>query len=625
TTEIAGLPDLFEYAYRVDRGTELIDPCARLLSGGEVWADRSWHERGLPFRPYRSLWSALESRVAGRSRPERPRVAAAERVICELHVRGFTRHRSSLVSRPGTYLGLIEKLGYLRDLGVTTIELLPVFEFDETENGRRNPETGEQLLNFWGYSPVSFFAPKRSYAAGRAPGAELEELAELVDACHRSGLEVVLDVVYNHTAEGGGGAGDPLRSFRGLAEEVYYIRDPRTGRPFDCTGCGNTVNTNHPLVRKMILDSLHFWAEGVGVDGFRFDLASAFYRGLEGEKLRQSPIVDEITTDPVLQERLLIAEPWDVTGFSPPSGFPATWRVWNGPFRDDVRRYLRGDTIAPHRLALRLGGVPEPPEGDAAKAGAVVDFVTCHDGFTLADLFSYDEKHNAPNGEGGRDGSSFHLSWNHGAEGPSAEPEILELRARQARNALALLLLTRGTPMLLAGDERGRSQRGNNNAWCQDNEVSWIDWSPSEAAAELEELVRRLLALRREIGGTGRDRCAVLSPFASTAATEAGGAVPAALLFRDDEGEEANDGGSTILLALNPSALRARLPVPRAAAFRPWVLAVDTARPGSEAAPDPTSRPELAPDTAELELPPRTLRLFLAGERVRTNSGRGGL
>jgi isoamylase len=611
STNVEGLPDLFEYGYRLDGGPELIDPYARLLAGGEIWGDRSWQARGLPFRPYRSVWSArageswpakIEGAGFDTGRLARPHVAEAERVIYELHVRGFTRHASSGVSAPGTYRGLIEKIPYLRELGVTTLELLPIFEFDETENHRRDPRTGQPLLNFWGYSPISFFAPKRSYAAGGEPGAELDELRSLVDECHRAGLEVVLDVVFNHTAEGGGGATDPTRSFRGLADDVYYIRDRTTGRPFDCTGCGNTVNSNHPVVRKMILDSLRYWTREVGVDGFRFDLASVFYRGVAGEKLEASPIASEIAADPILAGGLLIAEPWDISGFSPPQGFPAPWRTWNGGFRDDVRRHLRGDEVAAGRMALRLGGSADlfPPAGAGAPP-RTVDFIACHDGFTLEDLVSYSAKRNEANGEHSRDGSDFNLSSNHGAEGDTDDPAIRAARDRQVANGLALLLLTRNVPMLLGGDERARTQGGNNNPWCQDNDTSWLDWSLDDRGRI--ELVRRLIALRRELAGLPFERHALLGGFGRARDP---GAAPAVLLFRPEEGPEGE-----LALALNPTSQPARLPIPRTAAARPWRLAMDTARSGAEL-PDRSSRPALATETAEIELPPRSLRLLVA-------------
>lgn len=586
--------------YRFDGGPELVDPYARALSGGEFWGDRSWETAGRKFRSYRSLFRPLTASAPGDGRPARPQIADSERVIYELHVRGFTRHPSSDVAHPGTYLGLIEKIPYLQSLGITTVELMPLLEFDETENFRRNPSTGERLLNYWGYSPVSFFAPKASYAADTSPGAAQGELMAMVDALHAAGLEVVVDVVYNHTAEGGGGAGDPLRSFRGLAEAVYYLRDAATGKAFDVTGCGNTVNANHPIVRRMILDSLRFWAEEIGVDGFRFDLAAAFYRGLEGEKLAVSPLVSEIAADPLLAGRLLIAEPWDVTGFTPPGGFPPPWREWNGAFRDDVRRFVRGDAVSPRTLELRLAGSPDlfpPPH----PRGAAIDFVTCHDGFPLADLVSYERKANRQNGEEDRDGSSFNLSANHGIEGETNDAEILASRARQSANFLALLLLTRGTPMLLAGDERGRSQRGNNNAWCQDNEISWLDWSRPDAGQEA--LVRHLVALRRELAAMSFAEWSEVGPVRPVAETVREGPV---LLWTSDE-----PGGRTLLLALNPASTRARFPLPRAPQGGAWRQVFDSTLASTVTALSLRSRPQFAGETSELELFPRSLRLLL--------------
>ncbi len=602
--DVDGLADTFEYAYRLDGGPDLLDPYARALTGGEVWGDRSWEAAGRKFRPYRSFFQAVRSLAPGDGRPPRPRVADSERVIYELHLRGFTRHPSSGVAHPGTYLGLIEKIPYLQSLGVTTVELMPLLEFDETENFRRNPLTGERLLNYWGYSPVSFFAPKASYAAETTPGAAQVELMAMIDALHAAGLEVVVDVVYNHTAEGGGGASDPLHSFRGLAEEVYYLRDSATGKAFDVTGCGNTVNANHPLVRRMVLDSLRFWAEEIGVDGFRFDLAAAFYRGLAGEKLTASPIVGEIAGDPQLADRLLIAEPWDVTGFTPTGGFPPPWREWNGAFRDDVRRFVRGDAVSAQTLELRLAGSPDlfpPPH----PPGAAIDFVTCHDGFPLADLVAFENKRNSENGEGDRDGSTANLSANNGAEGATGVPDVQARRARQVANFLALLFLSRGTPMLLAGDERGRTQGGNNNAWCQDNEISWLDWGRGDAGRE--RLVRRLIELRRDLATLTFAEWTESTAFRRLGSGRESPARGAVLLLTRDEA-----GGRTLALALNPAPMPARLPLPRAPRGAAWRLVFDSSTAAEATAPELAESPRFAAEASEIELLPRSIRLLLA-------------
>jgi glycogen operon protein len=374
------------------------------------------------------------------------------------------------------------------------------------------------------------------------------------------------------------------------------------------TGCGNTVNTNHPVVRRMIVDALAYWSDEVGVDGFRFDLAAVFFRGLAGERLERSPIADEIAADPRLAGSLLVAEPWDITGFAPEHGFPPPWRQWNGAFRDTVRRYARGDEVPARTLALRLSGAPDrgPARAPAGGASTTIDFVACHDGFTLADLVAYETKHNEENGEGNRDGTSFNLSSNHGVEGPTEDVAIARLRSRQVRNLLVLAALTRGTPLLLAGDEMGRTQRGNNNAWCQDNAIGWIDWSTADEG--LHELVRRLFALRRELAGLRLDRSAELAPFGSPGSGPESGAARAALLLFRSESDDAPE----LALALNPTAERVRLPLPRAAAERAWALLIDTRHEGAAAVPPPTERPRLAASTAELELPPKSLRLLLA-------------
>jgi len=587
-----GLPERFEYTVHVDGGPPLVDPYAPALAGGETWG-RSDDLRGAGVgRRYRGLFLDL-ARRAGEAAPPAPRVRPGERVIYELHVRGFTRHPSSKVAHPGTYLGLIEKIPYLVSLGVTTVELLPLFEFDETENPRRNPSDGSRLLNFWGYSPVSFFAPKAGYAADPTPGAAAAEMRLLIDELHRAGLEVVLDVVYNHTAEGGGGAGDPLLSLRGLDARAYYLHDEASGKPLDFTGCGNTVAADHPVTRRLIVDSLRHWVSVYGVDGFRFDLAGFFYRGAGGRPLERPATLEAIGAEPELAGRLLVAEPWDVTGFTPVAGFPRPWLEWNGRFRDDVRRLVRGERVERERMALRLAGSPERFAPPRSRHHAV-DFVTCHDGFTLADLVAYERKHNQANGEGNRDGSDHNLSWNCGVEGESSDPKVAALRARQIANLLVLLAATGGTPMLLGGDEGGRSQRGNNNAWCQDNEVSWLDWSRVDGARA--EMVRRLLGLRRELAANPRAEVAMVAPYAPP------GTAPAATLWHFP-------GAPAFAVAVNAGESEVRFPLPAPAAGRSWSLAADSAR--AEPVPVAPERPALA--GSELALAPRSVRVLVAG------------
>jgi len=425
------------------------------------------------------------------------RVPFSDKVIYELHVRGFTRDASAGVQQPGTYRGLIEKIPYIKDLGVTTVELLPVYEFDENDNPRCNPFTGERLMNYWGYSPLGFFAPKAAYAANGRNGQQVGEFKELVREFHRAGIEVLLDVVFNHTAEGR----DPRStcSFRGLDNVVYYILDPVTGAYRDYSGCGNTLNCNDPVVRNLILDALRYWVAEFHVDGFRFDLASILGRGPHGEVLARPPLLERIAADPVLADATLIAEAWDAAGLYQVGTFPTwgRWAEWNGIFRDDMRRFVRGEPGVAGRVATRLAGSADLYGGAGRGPGPSINFVTCHDGFTLADLVSYGRKHNEANGEGNRDGSAANDSWNCGIEGPTTDAAVLRLRQQQMRNLLTLLLLSQGTPMLLGGDEIGRTQAGNNNAYCQDNEISWLDWRLRERHAELHRFTKTLIAFRR--------------------------------------------------------------------------------------------------------------------------------
>ena len=415
---------------------------------------------------------------------------ARESVIYELHVRGFTAHPSAGLppEQAGTYRGLISKIPYLQDLGITAVELLPVFAFDPlaAPSGHRN---------YWGYQPVSFFAPHPGYACSNDPLAVIDELRDLVKALHRAGIEVILDVVFNHTAESD--AEGPAFCFRGLADGDYYLQNG-DGTYIDDTGCGNTFNANHPVVRRLIRESLRHWVRHLHVDGFRFDLASVLDRDQSGKPTPLSPILWDIDTDPVLAGTKLIAEAWDAAGLYQVGSFVGdNWQEWNGRFRDDVRRFLKGDGGLARSVSQRLIGSPDIYGHKQREAEASVNFITCHDGFTLADLVSYDGKHNEANGEDNRDGSDDNASWNCGIEGPTQDADVLALRARQSRNLLTLLLLATGTPMLAMGDEMGRSQQGNNNAYAQDNPISWVDWSLLERHADLHRFVRELVTYRQ--------------------------------------------------------------------------------------------------------------------------------
>jgi isoamylase len=421
----------------------------------------------------------------------------AETVIYELHVRGFTCHPSSGLAseKRGTYAGLIEKIPYLKDLGVTAVELLPVFQFDPQD-------APEGRVNYWGYQPVSFFAPHHAYSSRKEPLGVIAEFRDMVKALHRAGIEVILDVVFNHTAEGGNDG--PTLCYRGLANDFYYILEK--SRYADYTGCGNTLNANQPIVRRLIQDSLRYWVSQMHVDGFRFDLASILSRDEAGSPLPNPPVLWDIESDPLLAGTKLIAEAWDAAGLYQVGTFVGdTWQEWNGRFRDDVRRFLKGENSSVSGLATRLLGSPDIYGQDEREAEQSINFVTCHDGFTLNDLVSYNEKHNEANGENNRDGSNDNLSWNCGAEGRTDDPAIEAVRDRQVKNFLALLLVSVGTPMLHMGDEVRRTQLGNNNAYCQDNDISWFDWSLLDRHAGIHHFVRELNAFRqrRDVVTTG--------------------------------------------------------------------------------------------------------------------------
>jgi isoamylase len=415
---------------------------------------------------------------------------SARTIIYEMHVRGFTRHPSSGVSEKtrGTYAGLIEKIPYLQRLGITAVELLPVFQFDvqDAPPGR---------VNYWGYAPISYFAPHHGYSSRQDPLGPVNEFRDMVKALHRAGIEVILDVVFNHTAEGDHRG--PTLSFRGLDNRTYYILEQDRSRYANYSGTGNTLNGNQPIVRRMILDSLRYWVEQMHVDGFRFDLASVLDRDQSGNLLPKPPVLWDIESDPVLAGTKLIAEAWDAAGLYQVGSFIGdSWMEWNGRFRDDLRSFFRGDDGVVRRLADRLLGSPQIYGHKEREAEASVNFVTCHDGFTLNDLVSYSQKHNELNGEDNRDGADDNRSWNWGIEGPSDDPAVERVRNRQVKNFLAVTMLSLGLPMILMGDEVRRTQRGNNNAYCQDDETSWFDWTLIEKNADVHRFVRLLSARR---------------------------------------------------------------------------------------------------------------------------------
>ncbi|WP_433889503.1 glycogen debranching protein [Streptomyces sp. CA-111067] len=491
TMTVLGLrPGAFDYGYRAPGTGLLLDPYARLLHGGETWGRRPAYRCAVPAEPFD--WQGDTP----------PRIPAEDLVVYELHVRGFTRHPSSGVAHPGTYAGLAEKIPYLLDLGVNCVELMPTAEFDETDNPVPVPAGRPPLADYWGYNPVGFFAPKAGYAADAHGEGPVRELKTLVRSLHRAGIQVLLDVVLNHTAEGD--ERGPTLSLRGLHDQAYYSH-AEDGSYRNLTRTGNTVNANHPVTRALLLDCLRHWATEYHVDGFRFDMAPILARGPDGALLANPPLLEAIAHDPVLAGRKLIAEPFDADGLDLVGRFPSygRWAEWNPGFTYALRRFLTGTPGSAGDLADRLVGSPDTYGHRGLTAG--VNFADCHDGFTLADWASYDRPHNEANGEGGIDGPQDNASWNCGAEGPTDDPDVLRLRARQVRTALLLVLTAHGTPMLAAGCELGRTQRGNNNTYCQDNEINWLDWTALDRDPSLHHFVRACLAYRRAHRALRRD------------------------------------------------------------------------------------------------------------------------
>jgi glycogen operon protein len=457
--------------HRFDYSKILMDPYAKVIGGRDIWGQPpNWDD----IYPHRAR-PVLNDFDWERDRPLE--IPIEDLIIYEMHVRSFTRHPSSGVKAPGTFTGLREKIPYLQELGVNCVELMPVYEFDEFENSRRHPETGELLMNYWGYSTVGFFAPKAGYASTGRFGMQVDEFKNLVKELHANGIEVILDVVFNHTAEGN--EHGPTLSFKGIDNKTYYMLTPE-GYYFNFSGTGNTLNCNNPIVRNMVLDCLRYWAAEYHIDGFRFDLAAILGRDQNGAPLSNPPLLEQLAYDPILAKCKLIAEAWDAGGLYQVGSFPAygRWAEWNGKYRDAVRRFIKGDEGLVNEMSQRLQGSPDLYWGRGPTAS--INFITCHDGFTLMDLVSYNVKHNEANGEYNNDGANDNHSWNCGWEGETDDPGINALRERQIKNALAILMVSQGVPMILMGDEVGRTQYGNNNTYCHDNELNWLDWSLAE-------------------------------------------------------------------------------------------------------------------------------------------------
>lgn len=476
--------------HRFDPSVVLLDPYAKGIGGRDSWGktpdwDESYQHR---------------SRVVHNDfdwEGDRPlEIPLEDLVIYEMHVRGFSNHPSSSVKQPGTFAAIREKIPYLKELGVNCVELMPIFEFDEFEHSRPNPETGELLMNYWGYSTVGFFAPKAGYAAtGKLGDSTMvaDELKTLVKELHRNGIEVILDVVFNHTAEGN--EHGPTISYRGIDNATYYMLTPE-GYYYNFSGTGNTLNCNNPIVRDMVLDALRYWASEYHIDGFRFDLAAILGRDQWGAPMANPPLLEALAYDPILGKCKLIAEAWDAGGLYQVGSFPAygRWAEWNGRYRDTIRRFIKGDSGMVGAFAQAVQGSPELYNGRGPTAS--INFITCHDGFTLYDMVSYNHKHNHANGEDNRDGANDNNSWNCGWEGTTDDPAVNRLRHQQIKNAIIMMMVSQGVPMILMGDEVGRSKGGNNNTYCHDNDLNWLDWSLLETNKDLFRFFKHSIAFR---------------------------------------------------------------------------------------------------------------------------------
>jgi glycogen operon protein len=581
---VAGLPPAFYYGWRVDgpRGlghcfdpsVVLLDPASTALSDGAPWGNLCEPQQRITAR--RSIYM----RRPFHWQEDVPLVTPLEdSIIYELHVRGFTCHPSSGVEHPGTFLGLCEKIPYLKSLGVTAVELLPIHEFDECDCPFFNPDTTERLRNFWGYNSIAFAAPKAGYAANGQTHGQVNEFREMVRTLHAAGIEVILDVVFNHTGEGD--YRGRTSSFRGMDNRLYYMIGP-DGRYLNFSGCGNTVSCNNPIVRDLMMDCLRYWVADMHIDGLRFDLASVMGRDEDGKVLVDPPVVETIASDGVLADTKLIAEPWDAAGLYQVGHFPygRRWSEWNGLYRDQVRRFWRGDPGLTGDLATRICGSSDLYQRSGRLPTHSLNFVTCHDGFTLMDLVSYNQKHNRANGEQERDGANENYSWNCGVEGETSDPHILGLRKRQARNLFATLMLSQGVPMILAGDEFLRTQGGNNNAWCQDNTVSWVDWSLATKNADFLRFAREMISLRkrhpalrrRQFLRPGDVRWHGSEPnkpdFSPTSRT---------LALALDGRATGREADRDIYIAFNAWKEAVRFTIPQAPQGKPWRRVVDTA------------------------------------------------
>lgn len=576
----------FEYAYRLDgpydekkglrfdRTKILLDPYARAVTGQSRWGCKNNTQHGYRARVVHNNFDwGLERNAT---------IPMEDLIIYELHVRGFTKSASSRVSCPGTFRGLEEKISYLKRLGVNAVELMPVFEFDEMRDARLLD--GNELLDYWGYNPVCFFAPNTSYSSEVEYNREGIELKKMIKALHDNGIEVILDVVFNHTAEGN--EYGPSFCFKGFDNNIYYMLTP-DGKYYNFSGCGNTLNCNHPVVQELILDCLRYWVTDYRIDGFRFDLASILGRSENGTPLNQPPLLRSLAFDPILGNVKLIAEAWDAGGLYQVGSFPSwkRWAEWNGRYRDDMRCFLKGDSNMARIAALRMTGSPDLYDPVSRGGNASVNFLTCHDGFSLYDLYSYNQKHNEANGWNNTDGYDDNNSWNCGEEGETDNPDVISLRYRMIKNACAVLLCSRGTPMFLSGDEFGDTRFGNNNPYCQDNPVSWLDWSLLKKNADLFEFFRFLIHFRKNHPAIRKDLEPSYLGFPSMSIYGADPSVRdipensyiSCVLFAGYQEEENRE--DLVYVAVNAHWFTAELTLPDLPCGYHWKIAVNTGDP----------------------------------------------
>lgn len=576
----------FEYAYRLDgpydekkglcfdKNKILLDPYARAVTGQSQWGHVNNAQHGYRARVVQSNFDWGDQRHHS--------IPMEDLIIYELHVRGFTMDESSGVKHHGTFEGLREKIPYLKELGVNAVELMPIFEFDEMRDVRLIDEN--ELIDFWGYNPVSFFAPNTSYCSSMEYNREGLELKTLIKDLHDNGIEVILDVVFNHTAEGN--EFGPCFSFKGFDNNIYYMLTP-DGHYYNFSGCGNTLNCNHPVVRDMILECLRYWVIEYRVDGFRFDLASILGRNDDGTPLSQPPLLRSLAFDSILGNVKLIAEAWDAGGLYQVGSFPSwkRWAEWNGRYRDDMRRFLKGDDFLARTAAARITGSPDLYDPAYRGGNASINFLTCHDGFTLYDLYSYNQKHNEANGWGNTDGADDNNSWNCGVEGETDDPAILALRKRLMKNACAVLLCSRGTPMFLSGDEFADTRYGNNNPYCQDNLISWLDWSLLKKNKDLFDFFQYMIRFRKDHPVIRKD----LEPsYLGVPAMSTHGLTPDETNFSGDSHvvcvrfagyNETTQKEDLVYLAVNSGWFPVTLTLPELPEHYKWKVAVNTGDP----------------------------------------------